>query len=243
MWTILKVFIEFATALLLFYVFWFFGPKACDTLAPQPGIEPSPSVLEGEIINTGPAEKYPSTSLLLCSFNFYCMHHPVTFYMAYCPSPTLLPLEWRLHQKRDLYFVPYDAKAEAPVLWPPHAKSWLIGKDSDAGRDWGQEEKGTSEDEMAGWHHGHDGRVGCFLVFLLLPPTTTWSETGRHRSLESNKSHSPRWNKGLWFSSKEFVYNAGDEGSIPGLGRSSGEGNGNPLQHSCLGNPMDIGAW
>ena len=43
-----------------------------------------------------------------------------------------------------------DAKAETPVLWPPHAKSWLIGKDSDAGRDWGQEEKGTAEDEMAG---------------------------------------------------------------------------------------------
>ena len=46
-----------------------------------------------------------------------------------------------------------DGKAETPVLWPPHAKSWLIGKDSDAGRDWGQEEKGTTEDEMAGWHH------------------------------------------------------------------------------------------
>ena len=41
--------------------------------------------------------------------------------------------------------------------WPPHAKSWLIGKDSDAGRDWGQEEKGTTEDEMAGWHHGLNG--------------------------------------------------------------------------------------
>ena len=51
-----------------------------------------------------------------------------------------------------------DAKAEAPVLWPPHAKSWLIGKDSDAGRDWGQVEKGTTEDEMVGWHHGLDGR-------------------------------------------------------------------------------------
>ena len=51
-----------------------------------------------------------------------------------------------------------DAKAETPVLWPPHVKSWLIGKDSDAGRDWGQEEKGTTEDEMAGWHHWLDGR-------------------------------------------------------------------------------------
>ena len=51
-----------------------------------------------------------------------------------------------------------DAKAETPILWPPHAKSWLIGKDSDAGRDWGQEEKGMTEDEMAGWHHWLDGR-------------------------------------------------------------------------------------
>ena len=44
-----------------------------------------------------------------------------------------------------------DAEAETPILWPPHAKSWLIGKDPDAGRDWGQEEKGTTEDEIAGW--------------------------------------------------------------------------------------------
>ena len=50
-----------------------------------------------------------------------------------------------------------DAKAETPVLWPPHAKSWLIGKDSDAGRDWGQEEKGMTEDEMVGWHHQLNG--------------------------------------------------------------------------------------
>ena len=47
---------------------------------------------------------------------------------------------------------------ETLVLWPPHVKSWLIGKDSDAGRDWGQEEKGTTEDEMAGWHHRLNGR-------------------------------------------------------------------------------------
>ena len=50
-----------------------------------------------------------------------------------------------------------DAEAETLVLWPPHVKSWLIGKDSDAGRDWGQEEKGTTEDEMAGWHHWLNG--------------------------------------------------------------------------------------
>ena len=56
------------------------------------------------------------------------------------------------------FFGRNDAKAETPVLWPPHVKSWLIGKDSDDGRDWGQEEKGTTEDEMAGWHHWLDGR-------------------------------------------------------------------------------------
>ena len=56
------------------------------------------------------------------------------------------------------FFGGNDAKAETPVLWPPHAKSWLIGKDFNAGRDWGQEEKGMTEDEMAGWHHWLDGR-------------------------------------------------------------------------------------
>ena len=46
-----------------------------------------------------------------------------------------------------------DAIAENPILWPPHVKSRLIGKDSHAGRDWGQEEKGMTEDEIDGWHH------------------------------------------------------------------------------------------
>ena len=49
-----------------------------------------------------------------------------------------------------------DAEAETPILWPPHTKNWLIGKDPDAGRYWGQEEKGMTEDEMAGWHHRHE---------------------------------------------------------------------------------------
>ena len=51
-----------------------------------------------------------------------------------------------------------DAEAETPIRWPTYEKSWLIGKDSDVGKDWGQEEKGTIEDEMAGWHHRLDGR-------------------------------------------------------------------------------------
>jgi len=54
------------------------------------------------------------------------------------------------------FFGRTDVKAEIPTLWPLDVKSWLIWKDSDAGRDWGQEEKGTTEDEMVGWHHRLD---------------------------------------------------------------------------------------
>ena len=65
-----------------------------------------------------------------------------------------------VHSKGDLSWVLFgrtDTKAETPILWPPHAKSWLIGKDSDAGRDWRQEEKRMTEDKMVGWHHWLDG--------------------------------------------------------------------------------------
>ena len=55
------------------------------------------------------------------------------------------------------FFGRNDAKAETPVLWLTHEKSWLIGKNSDAGSDWGQEEKGTTEDDITGWHHWLDG--------------------------------------------------------------------------------------
>ena len=57
-----------------------------------------------------------------------------------------------------MFFGRNDAKAETPILWPPHAKSWLTVKDSDSGRDWRQEEKGMTEDKMAGWNHGLNGR-------------------------------------------------------------------------------------
>ena len=65
-----------------------------------------------------------------------------------------------VHPKGDqswVFIARTDAEAETPMLWPPHARSWLIGKDPDAGSDWRQEEKGTTEDEMAEWHHWLDG--------------------------------------------------------------------------------------
>ena len=67
-----------------------------------------------------------------------------------------------VHPKGDqswVYIGRTDAKAETPVLWPPDVKSWLVWKDPDAGKDWGQEQKGMTEDEMVGWHqrlNGHE---------------------------------------------------------------------------------------
>ena len=61
-----------------------------------------------------------------------------------------------VHSEGDqswVFFGRNDVEAETPILWPPDVKSWLTGKDPDAGRDWGQEEKGMTEDEIVGWHH------------------------------------------------------------------------------------------
>ena len=65
-----------------------------------------------------------------------------------------------VHPKGDqswMFIGRTDVEAETPILWPPAAKSWLIGKDPDAGKDWGQEDKGTTEDEMVEWHHRVNG--------------------------------------------------------------------------------------
>ena len=97
------------------------------------------------------------------AFELWCWRR--LFFFFFLEKTLESPLDCKeiqpVHSKGDqswVFFGGTDAEAESPVLWPPHVKSWLIGKDSDAGRDWGQEEKGTTEDEMAGWHHWLYGR-------------------------------------------------------------------------------------
>ena len=124
-----------------------------------------------------------------------------------------------------------DAEAEAPILWPPDVKNWLTGKDPGAEKDWRQEDKGRTEDEMVGWHHQLDGHefehtLGAGDGQGGLACCSPWD----HK--ESDTTEQLDWTEyhllGFRGSSdgKESACSAGDPGSIPGLGRFLGERNG-----------------
>ena len=123
-----------------------------------------------------------------------------------------------------------DAEAETPILWPPDAKSWFTGKDPDAAKDWGQEEKGTTEDKMVGWHHWLDGHRFGWTSGVgdgqgSLACCSPWS----HK--ESNMTELLNWtecratqDRLSWWRVLQNMYTV--------------EGNGKPLQHSYLENPI-----
>ena len=98
------------------------------------------------------------------SCNCLCLSYIVNSLMDWTLLLRVRPLDCKeiqpVHPKGDQSWVftgRTDVEAETPILWPPDTKSWLIGKDPDAGKDWGREEKGMTEDEMVGWHHYLDG--------------------------------------------------------------------------------------
>ena len=108
-----------------------------------------------------------------------------------------------------MFFGRTNAKAKTPILCPFHAKSWLIGKDSDAGRDWGQEEKGTTEDEMAGWHHRLDGHESEWTPGVGdgqggLACCDSWDRK------ESDTTERLKWTELNWMGSHNSCYTRGD---------------------------------
>ena len=86
--------------------------------------------------------------------------HPTPPFYVVTEHQAELPLLYSDIPLASYFTNVYDVEAGTPILWPPDAKSWLIGKDPDAGKDWGQEEKGMTEGEMVGWHHRLNGH-GC----------------------------------------------------------------------------------
>ena len=126
-----------------------------------------------------------------------------------------------------------DVEAETPILWPPDAKSWLIGKDLDAGKDWGQEEKGMTEDEMVGWHHQFNG-----LGFGWTPGVGD-GQGGLACCTSWGRKESDMTERLNWIQRKQCRRHEFD----PWVGKIPGGGNGNPLPDSCLGNSMNRGVW
>ena len=104
-----------------------------------------------------------------CIYPIFFIHsstygHLSCFHIVVLEKTLESPLDWKeikpVHPKGNQtwkFIGRTDAEAETPILWPPDVKSWLIGKDPDTGKDWRREEKGTTEDEMVGWHHRLDG--------------------------------------------------------------------------------------
>ena len=142
-----------------------------------------------------------------------------------------------------------DAEAETPILWPPDVKSWLIWKDPDAGKDWWREEKGMTEDEMAGWHHRLDGH-GFGWTPGVGDRQGGLACCGSWGHKESDTTERLNWTELKVFLGgtvvKNLPANAGDSGNsglIPGSGRSPGAGHGNPLRYSEFHAQRSLGGY
>ena len=142
-----------------------------------------------------------------------------------------------------------DAEAEASIVWPPDAQNWLIWKDPNAGKDWRQEEKRRTD---RGWNSWMASLTQWTWVWVNSGSWWWTVRPGVLQSMGSQKSDMTErlnwteqcyfWNP-RWLSGKEFICQYRRHGFIPWLERSPGGGNGNQLEYSCLGNPMDGGSW
>ena len=103
---------------------------------------------------------FSSSHVWMWELDYKVEHRRIDAFELWCWRTLESPLDCKevqpVHSEGDqpwMFIGRTDVEAETPIIWPPDAKSWLTGKDPDAWKDWGQEEKGTTEDEMVGWHH------------------------------------------------------------------------------------------
>ena len=98
-------------------------------------------------------------------------------------------------------------KLKLPILWPPHVKSWLIGKDCDAGKDWRQEEKGMTEDEMAGWHHRINGPESEWTLGVGDGQGgLVWCRPWGHKELDTTEQLNWTEHNGIFFNIKFLLF-------------------------------------
>ena len=144
----------------VFVIPWVFCPWASPGKNTRVGAH---SLLQGTFLTQG-----LNPGLLHCRWILYHLNHqgsPDSTIVIYFSGNPWVSYEnpggyANVHPKGNqswLFIGRTDAEAETAILWPPDSKNWLIGKDPDAGKDWRWEEKGTTEDEMVGWHHRLDG--------------------------------------------------------------------------------------
>ena len=119
-------------------------------------------------VNKGPSSQgygFSSSHVWMWELNYKAEHRRINAFELWCWR-RLLRVPWTAMRSNQsiltkdqswVFIGGTDVEAETPILWPPDAKSWLIWKHPDAGKDWGQEEKGTTQAEMVGWHHRHNG--------------------------------------------------------------------------------------
>ena len=129
-------------------------PVAWGILASKSGIESMSPALQGRFLTTGPPGK---SSWLLFLIYRWINRSIETFSTSPMFNRKWQSWDFNPSNLITVFVGRTDVEAETPILWPPDPKSWLIWKDPDAGKDWRQEKKGTTEDEMVGWHHRLNG--------------------------------------------------------------------------------------